>query len=78
MEVARLYAYAEATDHVFEWLETAFDTGDPNFPYLGILPYHRDLRDDPRFAVVEDGDVLDILVQSRRNRLRPPGSSASC
>ena len=29
-------------------------------------------------AVDEDGDVIDILVQSRRNRGRPPDSSGSC
>ncbi len=42
--------------------------------FVGIQGRQQDLWR----AVDEDGDVLDILVQSRRNRRGPNGSSASC
>jgi tetratricopeptide (TPR) repeat protein len=49
MEIAALYASAGKKDQALEWLENAFETRDPNIPYLGAIPHFDSLRDDPRY-----------------------------
>jgi hypothetical protein len=39
---------AQEYDEALEWLERAFETRDPNMPYIA-LPVFDPLRSDPRF-----------------------------
>jgi hypothetical protein len=39
---------AQEYDEALEWLERAFETRDPNMPYI-TLPVFDPLRSDPRF-----------------------------
>ena len=48
--IAELYAYAGNKDKALDWLEKGFEVGDPNMPYVGVLPHFVDLlRDEPRY-----------------------------
>ena len=49
MEIAGLYVSAGKKDQSLEWLEKAFEAGDPNIPYLSVIPHFDSLRDEPRF-----------------------------
>jgi serine/threonine-protein kinase len=47
-DTATFYAMAQEHDEALEWLERAFETRDPNMPYI-TLPVFDPLRSDPRF-----------------------------
>jgi serine/threonine-protein kinase len=47
-DTAIFYAMAQEYDEALEWLERAFETRDPNMPYI-TLPVFDPLRSDPRF-----------------------------
>jgi tetratricopeptide (TPR) repeat protein len=47
-EIAELYLFAGDKDHVLEWLERAYESRDPNLPYLR-LPMYDLVRYEPRF-----------------------------
>jgi len=47
-EIAELYLFAGDKDHVLEWLERAYESRDPNLPYLR-LPMYDLVRSEPRF-----------------------------
>ena len=48
-EVAEVYAYLGDNDHVFEWLEKAYQDRTGILIYLNVHPVFDPLRDDPRF-----------------------------
>ncbi len=48
--IAQPYAAAGETDKALEWVEKAYEIGDPNLPYIGGEGIVQSLlRDDPRF-----------------------------
>ena len=47
-DTAIFFAMAQEYDEALEWLERAFETRDPNMPYI-TLPVFDPLRSDPRF-----------------------------
>jgi len=47
-DTAIFYAMAQEYDEALEWLERAFETRDPNMPFI-TLPVFDPLRSDPRF-----------------------------
>jgi len=48
-EVAEVYAYLGDNDHVFEWLEKAYQDRTGILIYLNVHPVFDTIRDDPRF-----------------------------
>jgi len=50
-DITQLYLEAGDTANAMDWLEKAFDYGDPNLPYLR-LPIYDPLRTDPRFQAL--------------------------
>jgi serine/threonine protein kinase/tetratricopeptide (TPR) repeat protein len=62
--IARWYLLAGDHDRAMEWLEKAFEVGDPNLPRTGFPPIWDPMRSDPRFQ--------DLL-----RRMNLPTSSAN-
>jgi TolB-like protein/tRNA A-37 threonylcarbamoyl transferase component Bud32/Tfp pilus assembly protein PilF len=48
-QIATLYTRAGMKNEALEWLEKAYQTHDPNMPYISVDPIFDDLRTDPRF-----------------------------
>lgn len=48
-QIATLYTRAGKTKEALEWLEKAYDTHDPNMPYLSVDPIFNDVRNEPAF-----------------------------
>jgi TolB-like protein/Flp pilus assembly protein TadD len=48
--IAKIYAAARDKKKAFEWLETAYEGGNPDLIELNSEPIFDGLRDDPRFA----------------------------
>jgi serine/threonine protein kinase/tetratricopeptide (TPR) repeat protein len=48
-QIATLYTRAGMNNEALEWLEKAYQTHDPNMPYISVDPIFDDLRTDPRF-----------------------------
>ena len=46
--ISFVYSFAEEKEQALNWLEKAYETNDPNMPYL-ITPGFDILRDEPRF-----------------------------
>jgi tetratricopeptide (TPR) repeat protein len=63
--VARLYLRGGEPEKAMNWLEQAVELGDPNVPYLGVLPDFWDLHDYPRFQALL-GDVGVQLFKPER------------
>ncbi|MDH5344215.1 MAG: tetratricopeptide repeat protein [Gammaproteobacteria bacterium] len=53
-EIARLYAYRNMPDEAFDWMERAFARSDSSFWFVSWDPFLDGIRDDPRFASVEE------------------------
>jgi TolB-like protein/tRNA A-37 threonylcarbamoyl transferase component Bud32 len=51
-QVATLYTRAGLKEEALNWFEKAYDTHDPNMPYLSIDPIFDELRDQPRFQAI--------------------------
>jgi TolB-like protein len=51
-QVATLYTRAGMKEEALAWFEKAYETHDPNMPYLNIDPIFDGLRDDPRFQAI--------------------------
>jgi Tfp pilus assembly protein PilF len=51
--VARVYALRGEKDKVFEWLEKAFQVGDPNLIFFKNNPFLKKYKDDPRYKSFE-------------------------
>jgi tetratricopeptide (TPR) repeat protein len=49
MVLAYLYFALEENDDGFEWLNRAFEVGDPELTWLKILPDYDPIRSDPRY-----------------------------
>jgi tetratricopeptide (TPR) repeat protein len=47
--IAKHYLYAGDFDRAMDWIEKAFETHDPNMPYITTDPIYDPLRSDPRF-----------------------------
>jgi adenylate cyclase len=48
--IAESYAYAGNKEKTMDWMEKGFKVGDPNMPYIDILPQYVDLLgDEPRY-----------------------------
>ena len=48
--IAELYVYAGNKNEALDWLEKGIEAGDPNMPYIGVLPHIVDLLgNEPRF-----------------------------
>lgn len=47
-DIVYLYSLTNKTDKAFYWLSQAYNSRDPNLPYL-LLPAYDNLRNDPRF-----------------------------
>jgi tetratricopeptide (TPR) repeat protein len=50
--IALIYVGLGETDHVFEWLQRAYDERSTSMAYLKVDPAWNDLRSDPRFAAI--------------------------
>jgi tetratricopeptide (TPR) repeat protein len=51
-QVATLYTRAGMKEEALDWFEKAYDTHDPNMPYLSVDPIFDGLRDNPRFQAI--------------------------
>jgi TolB-like protein/Tfp pilus assembly protein PilF/predicted Ser/Thr protein kinase len=48
--IAELYVYAGNKNEALDWLEKGIEAGDPNMPYIGVLPHILDLLgNEPRY-----------------------------
>lgn len=52
-EIARMYAYRGMADEAFHWLERALARNDPSLWFISWDPFLDNIRNDPRFAVIE-------------------------
>ncbi len=43
------YITAGMNQQALDCLESGFENRDPNTPYIGVMPYHDSLRNEPRF-----------------------------
>jgi DNA-binding winged helix-turn-helix (wHTH) protein/TolB-like protein len=50
--IALIYVGLGERDHVFEWLQRAYDERSTSMAYLKVDPAWNDLRSDPRFAAI--------------------------
>ncbi len=53
-EIAQLYAFRGMADEAFHWLDRAIARSDTAFWWLVGDPFFDGIRDDPRFAVIEE------------------------
>jgi serine/threonine-protein kinase len=51
-QVATLYTRAGMKEEALDWFEKAYDTHDPNMPYLSVDPIFDELRGHPRFQTI--------------------------
>jgi tetratricopeptide (TPR) repeat protein len=51
-QVATLYTRAGMKEEALEWFEKAYNSHDPNMPYLSVDPIFDDLHDHPRFQAI--------------------------
>lgn len=51
-QIATLYTRAKRDEEALDWLEIAYEEGDPNFSYICVDPIFDDLRDDSRFQAL--------------------------
>ncbi len=49
-QIATVYAFRGEADKTFEWLDHAYEKGDPGVMAINDNPFTRELRSDPRFA----------------------------
>jgi Tfp pilus assembly protein PilF len=48
--IADSYAYAGNKEKTMDWMEKGVEVGDPNMPYIGVMPHYVDLLgDEPRY-----------------------------
>jgi tetratricopeptide (TPR) repeat protein len=52
--IVALYLRADQPDRVFDWVDIAIATRDPNVPYVGAGPNWDSLRRDPRLQAVQE------------------------
>ena len=50
--VATIYGYAGNADKMLDWLEKMYIRGDPDLPYIGVLPFFRPYHDEPRYIEI--------------------------
>ncbi|MBU8892904.1 MAG: caspase family protein [Bacteroidales bacterium] len=50
--MATLYGYAGNTDKMLIWLEKMYIRGDPDLPYIGVMPLFRPYQDEPRYIEI--------------------------
>ncbi len=50
--VATIYGYAGNVDKMLDWLEKMYIRGDPDLPYIGVLPFFRQYHDEPRYIEI--------------------------
>jgi serine/threonine protein kinase len=48
-QIATLYTRAGINNEALEWLDKAYQTHDPNMPYISVDPIFDPLRNEPRF-----------------------------
>lgn len=65
LTIARFYLLSRRPDQAFEWLERAFDQKDPNLPFLGVVPFMRPYRDDPRYRDLARRVGLPLTTDER-------------
>lgn len=58
-EIARMYAFRDMHDEAFHWLERAFARADSSLWFVSWDPFLDNIRDDPRFASVEERLYID-------------------
>lgn len=51
-QIAVIYAARKEPDHVFEWLDKAYEVRDSGLTQLMVTPHLLDYRDDPRFVAL--------------------------
>ncbi len=51
-QVATLYTRAGMKEEALDWFEKAYDSHDPNMPYLSVDPIFDELRSHPRFQAI--------------------------
>ncbi len=51
-QVATLYTRAGMKEEALDWFEKAYDSHDPNMPYLSVDPIFDELRSHPRFEAI--------------------------
>ncbi len=47
--IAKMYLFAGKENKALDWLEKAYETRDPNLPYVRVVPIFDSVRSDPRF-----------------------------
>ncbi len=48
--IADSYAYAGNKEKTMDWMDKGVEVGDPNMPYIGVMPHYVDLlNDEPRY-----------------------------
>ncbi|MCK5169922.1 MAG: hypothetical protein KAQ75_08585, partial [Bacteroidales bacterium] len=50
--MATIYGYAGNTDKILIWLEKMYIRGDPDLPYIGVLPCVRPYQNEPRYIEI--------------------------
>jgi TolB-like protein/Flp pilus assembly protein TadD len=53
-EIAQMYAFRGMAEEAFEWLDRAIARSDSGFWFLVGDPFFDGIRDDPRFAIIEE------------------------
>ncbi len=48
----KLYGHAGNTDKTMDWLEIMYIRGDPGIQYIGVLPFYRFYRNEPRYIEI--------------------------
>jgi hypothetical protein len=49
---AQLYVRAGQPDLALDWLERAYESRNPNLPYISVSPVFDPVRDHPRFRAL--------------------------
>ena len=60
--IAGAFALGGDYDSAMDWHETAFERGDPDVPYLGVLVKDPILRQQPRYRRLLEKLELDYWV----------------
>jgi hypothetical protein len=48
----KLYGNAGNTDKTMDWLEKMYIRGDPGIQYIGVVPFYRFYRNEPRYIEI--------------------------